>query len=332
MRISVRAIGLNFADVFAVLGLYEAAGAAPLTPGFEVSGTVEAIGGDVEQFSVGDRVWGLMRFGAYATVVNVGEDWCQKMDEDCSFEEAAAYGAQAFTAWYALCVLGGLPSDGGRPLAVTSERKVVLVHSAAGGVGLRVVEMVGKMGGEIVCTVGRQEKVEVLTNRGVERKRILVRGVDDVNGFEKAVRAVLGDGGVDVVVDSVMGNYFDAGFRLLNLGGRYAVMGTASLMPSGALGWRSVPTLLRLGLGYLQRPKLDLINAINENKTVSLFNVLYLFNEVHLMRTAFDQLRSMNLQKAMVGKTFPFEKACEALRFFQSGVSVGKIVLVVNEN
>lgn len=325
---------MNFADVFATLGLYEAAGEPPICPGFEVSGVVAAVGEDVQGISVDDRVFAIVRFGAYTSDINVDSTFVRPIPDKWSFRESVAFGAQAFTAWYALCVLGGIPSNGDAPLHVTSARKVVLVHSAAGGVGLQLVEMINKVGAELVAVVGSIEKVKTLQERGVDRERIIVRGVDDKKGFDVKVREILGGDGVDVVVDSLLGAYFEKGYSLLNVGGRHVVMGFATIMPSGPLG------LLRGGLKnvanvawkFVTRPKLDVATMINQNKTVSGFNLSYLFDRTDLLSKGFREIEAMELRTPLIGTIYPFEEAPHALKFFQSGKSVGKIVLQVQED
>lgn len=322
-----------------MLGLYDEAGPAPLTPGFEVSGVVESVGPDVTRHSVGDRVWAMTRFGAYTTAINVDEEYARPLKDGWSFADGAAFPAQAFTAWYALCVLGAMPSSAeGRPRHVTSARRAVLVHSAAGGVGLQLVEMIRHIGGMAVCTVGNEEKARLLQDRcGVPRERVIVRGVDDErDSFETVVRgrALAGEGGLDVVVDSVLGDYFAPGYELLNPGGRYIVMGSASIMPKGGIslfrlsGWQN---LIRMGWKFLNRPKLDLVMTIGKNKSVSGFNVLGIFSQIDFLLRGFDELEEMDLPKPFVGRTFSFDETRQALEYFQSGRSMGKIVLVVNE-
>lgn len=331
MRIRSRAIGLNFADVLATLGLYEAAGNPPFCPGFEVSGVVDAIGEGVEGIHVNDRVYAMVRFGTCTTAINVDHRYVRPVPDDWSFQEAAAFATQAVTAWYALCVLGGIPSNGDRPLQPTSKRKIVLVHSAAGGVGLNLVEMVKRVGGEIVAVVGSAAKIPTLEAHGVSRERIIVRGLDDKDGFEPKVREILGGSGVDVVVDSLLGDYFQGGYDLLNLGGRYIAMGSASLTPSGTLSILKggLANLVKLGFRFLNRPKLDLLSNIGQNKTVSGFNLFYLFDNHELLSTGYSEIEAMELPKPVVGKTYPFENAPDAMRFFQAGQSIGKIVLEV---
>lgn len=344
----MRAVGLNFADVYSVLGLYPLAGQPPFTPGFEVSGVVDAVGRNSTSFSVGDRVFALTRFGGYCTVLNVVQSQVVRLKEGWTYAEGAAWPCQALTAWYSLCVLGGI-RRGDDCRLLTSRHKRVLVHSAAGGVGLMLVKLVRAVGGDVVATVGSAEKVRTLTACGVRPERIFVRGVDDKDaGLEVAVRkrlaaekeengsTVEGDedeGGVDVVVDGAMGNYFREGWRLLNSGGRYIVMGSASLMPSGALGWMHLRNVLTLAWRFVTRPRLDLVAAINENKSVSAFNLGALFWREEVVKRGLGDLEELcGDKRPMVGRVFDFEEAREALQFFQTGKSVGKLVLLVDQD
>lgn len=339
LRLSVRAIGLNFADVFATLGIYPAAGRPPFTPGFEACGIVDAVGANVTQFKPGDRVCALTKFGAYTALLNVRATRTRHLPDDWSFADGAAFYAQALTAWYALFVLGGLPvSRDAHSRFITSPHRAVLIHSAAGGVGLRLVEIVRKIGGLAVCTVGSESKVAVLTERGVPRERIIVRGVDDAkHGFLKTVREKClggtGARGLDVVVDSVLGDYFEPGYRALNAGGRYIVMGSASIIPQGAIagGLVALWNFVGVMLGFYRRPRVDVVKLMDQNKTVAGFNVGRLFEENQLFDDFFGELDQLELQKATIGKTFAFEEAPEALKYFQTGKSVGKLVLTIGQ-
>src|SRR5215510_2175281 len=113
-RIAVRAVGLNFADLAATLGLYSATPQGSFIPGLEFAGVIEASGPvspaarNTHNFRVGDRVAGVTRFGGYATAVNAGLDYLWPMREDWSFAEAAAFPVQALTAWYGLIHKGAV--------------------------------------------------------------------------------------------------------------------------------------------------------------------------------------------------------------------------------
>ncbi len=147
-RVRVAAIGLNFADLFACQGLYSATPQGSFIPGLECAGTIEALGpGFPSQadLRVGDRVVALTRFGAYATALNIGASMLRRVPAGWSTAEAAAWPVQGLTAWYGLVPLG----------AVTTG-DVVLVQSAAGGVGLQALAMLQTLGARPLAVVGRE--------------------------------------------------------------------------------------------------------------------------------------------------------------------------------
>ena len=164
VRVRVAAVGLNFADVFACLGLYSATPRGAFVPGLECAGVVEALGPGAEtRVAPGDRVMALTRFGGYATHVNVDARLLHPVPRAWSFAEGAAYPVQALTAWYALVRLG----------AVAPEH-VVLVHSAAGGVGLQALSILEAVGARVIATVGDPAKRDILV-----REMYLARGNTD---------------------------------------------------------------------------------------------------------------------------------------------------------
>ncbi len=163
--VRAEAIGLNFADVFACLGLYSATPEGSFIPGLECAGVVVAVGPGVDGVRPGDRVMAVTRFGGYATRLNVDVRQLHPLPEGWSFAEGAAWPVQALTAWYALCALGEVaPGD------------AVLVHSAAGGVGLHALEIAGSLGARVVATVGSEAKRSFLARaRGVDPEAVVVR-------------------------------------------------------------------------------------------------------------------------------------------------------------
>jgi len=172
VRVAVKAVGLNFADVFTCLGLYSAFPGVGV-PGLEFSGVVEEIAGDgapdragqrdavtetalgaVPRLKVGDRVMGVTRFGAFAEQVVLPAHQVNALPKGWSFEQGAAFLVQGLTALYGLKSLGDV-RKGHR----------VLVHSAAGGVGLFALAICQAVGATPVATVGSDSKVEFLLNR-----------------------------------------------------------------------------------------------------------------------------------------------------------------------
>lgn len=323
--------------MFAVLGLYPISRKSPFTPGFEISGIVHAVGSNVHTYQVGDRVCGLSRFGGYATILNLHQDYVYPMESGWSFEEAAAYPCQALTAWYALCILGGLNKGACRIL--TSPDKRVLIHSAAGGVGLMLIDLIRYIGGDVIATVGHEDKIPILRQRGVPRNRIIVRGRDDAAGFEEAVRRRLGtynegyrqNGCVDLVIDPVMGRYFNEGWRLLNRGGRYVVMGKASLMPTRTPNKKLVRALFSSLWRRIRRPKADVLASINQYRSVATFNMGDMFDSSDIIQQGFEELSQMGLERPFIARSFAFNDVHEALHTLRTGQVLGRAVLLVGQ-
>jgi alcohol dehydrogenase len=165
VRIKVHAVGLNFADIFALTGLYSATPQGAFIPGLEFAGEVEEVSPEAERFAVGDRVMGVTRFGGYTSVIDSEPEYLIPLPADWDYAQGAAWPAQTLTAWYALTHLGALQAD-----------QQVLIHSAAGGVGLQAMKLVQALGGRATGTVGSEEKATWLGQQGFED--VLVRAPD----------------------------------------------------------------------------------------------------------------------------------------------------------
>ena len=150
-RVAVGAIGLNFADLAACLGLYSATPQGAFVPGLEFAGTVEAVGEGATTVAPGNRVIGLTRFGAYATHINADARYLHPLPGGWSVADGAAFPVQAITAWYAISELGACKAG-----------DAVLVQSAAGGVGLNALAILRAMGARVVAAVGHDSKVAFL--------------------------------------------------------------------------------------------------------------------------------------------------------------------------
>ena len=133
VQVSIKAIGLNFADIFACQGLYSATPKGKFTPGLEFSGVIIKVGKQGSKFKIGDPVMGVTRFGSYATDINICEHYIRHLPSDWTFEQGAALIVQGLTAWYGLIELGNLKTG-----------QHVLVQSAAGGVGLQAINIILK--------------------------------------------------------------------------------------------------------------------------------------------------------------------------------------------
>ncbi|WP_225798297.1 zinc-binding dehydrogenase, partial [Streptomyces aculeolatus] len=205
VRVEVRAAGVNFRDVLIALGEYPGEGVM----GAEFAGVVTGVGAGVVGVGVGDRVMGLCEggFGSvvvtdYRMVVGVPEGW--------SFERAASVPTVFLTAWYGLADLAGVAAG-----------ESVLVHAAAGGVGLAALQLARYWGVEVFATAS-EAKWGVVEGAGVPRERIA--SSRDV-GFAERFREVSGGRGVDVVLNSLAGEFVDASLGCLGEGGRFVEMG-----------------------------------------------------------------------------------------------------------
>eukprot|EP00933_Yihiella_yeosuensis_P061313 TRINITY_DN64113_c0_g1_i1.p1 TRINITY_DN64113_c0_g1~~TRINITY_DN64113_c0_g1_i1.p1 ORF type:complete len:423 (+),score=74.04 TRINITY_DN64113_c0_g1_i1:83-1270(+) len=352
IRVRVEAIGLNFADVFTGLALYGpiASGevgseAGGFVPGLEFSGVIESVGKadqkpqanrahggqlcelteDVwklakeaaSNFKVGDRVMGTLRFGAYASRVNVPAHQVRRIPDAWSFSEGAAFLVQSMTVFYALKELGAIRKG-----------QTVLIHSAAGGCGLLAIDICLKLGVKVVGTVGSAAKVAVLLERfpSLKTEQIIVRQSNFEWQLRSALNFVGSPDGFDIVLDAVLGDYFQPGFKCLAPGGRYVVYGAASMTPQrdalGVIGW------IKLGWQWLRRPFVDPLELPGTNKSVMGFNLIHCFNNAELLSSLLEELLALDLQAPRVGHTFRFEEAIEALRTFRGGQTTGKVVLV----
>lgn len=303
VRVAVAAVGLNFADIFALTGLYSATPRGGFVPGLEFAGTVMETGDQVDRFQAGDRVMGVTRFGGYASVIDSQSAYLRPLPADWSFAQGAAYPVQTLTAWYSLVELGNL-KPGQR----------VLVHSAAGGVGLQAMQLVRALGAEPVGTVGNQLKARFLSDLGFENT--LVREPDF------AAQLARGEESFDLVLDAIGGAVQAASFAALRPAGRLVVFGAAEFAPGG-----NRPRYLHSLWRYLRRPRYDVLSMISENRSVLAFNLIWLWDQVELLSTLFDELAQVRIPPPHVGHEFPFAEAPAAIECLRSGQSTGKVVL-----
>ena len=319
LQIAVRAVGLNFADVLACLGLYAAAPRGRFVPGLEIAGEVIALGAPGPDapptYRVGDRVVALTRFGGYATHVNARPAWVWALPADWSYEQGAAFPVQALTAWYGLVQQGAARAG-----------SVVLVQSAAGGVGLQALTLLARLGARPVGVVGSHAKRAFLREHfALPGAQCVVRGDGELGAELDAALAALGAPGFDLVFDAVLGEGFRAAYRRLAPEGRYLLYGAADFMRPGPgrawphLAWR-----------WLRRPRLDPLAMIGENRSLMAFNLIWLWEQSARLAAALAALGALGLGRPWIGARHPFGQAREALAELQSGGTVGKSILYVD--
>ena len=191
VRIAVKAIGLNFADIFAMFGLYSATPKESFVPGLEYAGEIVDTGDRVQQFQIGDKVMGVTKFGGYADHLNIDHRYIVPLPPDWAFEEGAAFPVQALTAYYALVELGNIQNH-----------QTVLIQSGAGGVGLLAHQIAKKFDAFTIGSIGHDSKIPTLEKAGYDR--IIVR---DKNFRENLAKA-LESRELNLVLECVGGKFF----------------------------------------------------------------------------------------------------------------------------
>lgn len=310
--VEVRAAGVNFADVLARLGVYKGAPPRPFVPGIEVAGLVEAVGEGVTGFTPGDRVLGFCAFGGYAEKAVLRAEAAWKMPPDMGFPEAAALPVQYLTAWHGLFHLAHLQAG-----------ETLLVHAAAGGVGIACLQLGRDAGATVFATVGARDKLPIVLKECPEARVIFYREED----FAPIIRRETGGKGVRVIMDSVGGKHFHRGWHLLAPGGRYILFGAASAVKPGAIS--------RIGAAFRLLPMWFVcpLRMVTANRGIYGFNLFFLQEEGVLLRQAFDRLltlRSRGVVVPRISLSLPLEKAAEAQQRLQDRTTFGKVILTAN--
>ena len=313
VRIAVRAIGVNFADVLVRMGLYESAKhyvGWPITPGFEVAGTVEALGEGVGDLAVGDEVFAVTRFDGYATHVVAPRRQVFRKPKETTLEEAAALPAVCLTAWYALF-----------ELAHPRRGSSILVHSAGGGVGTFLVQMAKLAGARVAGVVGASHKVALVRALGADA--VIDKSTTDL--WREAER--FAPDGYDVILDANGVSTLGESYRHLRRTGKLVVYGFHSMMPK--IGGR--PNWPKLALDWLRTPRFSPLEMTGASKSVLAFNLSYLFDRQDLL----DDGLGATLRWLAAGElrppkvtTYPLDDVARAHADIESGKTTGKLVLV----
>ncbi|MYU17852.1 zinc-binding dehydrogenase, partial [Streptomyces sp. SID8361] len=287
IRVALRAAGLNFRDVLNALGMYPGE-AGPL--GGEGAGVVTEVGSAVKDLVPGDKVMGIFS-GSFGPVAITDRRVVARVPESWTFEQAAATPIVFLTAYYAMVDLAGLKAG-----------QSVLVHSAAGGVGMATLQLARHLGAEVFGTAS-EGKWDTLRSLGLDDEHIASSRTLD---FEKRFLDVTGGRGMDVVLDSLAREFVDAGLRLLPRGGRFLEMGKTDIR---------IPDEVAAEYTGVSYQAFDLIEAgpdrINEmwNDLISLFE-----NGV---------LRPLPV------RTWDVRRAPDAFRFLSQARHTGKVALTM---
>jgi NADPH:quinone reductase-like Zn-dependent oxidoreductase len=307
VRVRVAASGVNFADCMARMGLYPDAPKLPAVVGYEIAGTVDEVGTGASGFAVGDHVIATTRFGGYADVVAVPAGQVVPLPLGMTFAEGAAIPVNYLTAILMLEHFAGV-RRGDR----------VLVHGAAGGVGIAAVQLCRMHGAEVIGTASAS-KHAALREAGVAHT-IDYRTAD----FEAEVRRITGGHGVDIVLDPIGGENLRKSYRALAPLGRLVAFGFSAAAPGTS---RQVVTAV---WQLLRMPRFSPVRLMNDNRGALGFNLGHLWGEIDLLRTYLQKLIAYYQDghiRPVVSRTFPLEQAAAAHAFIQGRQNVGKVVL-----
>ena len=295
--VEMRAAGCNFADILMVRGEYQAKPPFPFSPGFEAAGVVREVGPGVSRVRSSQRVVALLGWGAYAELALAPAPQVFPIPDAMSFEEAAAFGIIYQTSYCALVHRAQL-----RP------GEWLLVHAAAGGVGLAAVQLGKALGARVIATAGSAEKLEIARQSGAEV--LLNYRTGESGDWVERVKAVTGGEGADVIYDPVGGDVFDGSTRCLAFEGRLLTIGFAGgRIPSVAANRILLKNIAVVGVhwGLYQRRGSPLVNE---------------------WMAALFQLYERKEIRPVISRSYPLPEAARALEALAGRESYGKVVLV----
>ncbi len=308
VRIRVEASGVNFADVIGRIGAYPDLPPAPVVPGYEVSGRIDAVGASVDSQWLGREVFALTRFGGYADVICVPFNQVFACPRGLPVGEAAAMPVNYFTAWQLLVVMGSLKRG-----------ETVLIHSVGGGVGIAATQIAKHIGAHVIGTAS-----------AAKHDRLRALGVDHLidyrtEDFEARTRDFTNGRGVELILDAVGGASLRKGYRVLAPTGRIGVFGVSSAVTQKR---RSILGLLRM---LAATPWFHPLSLMDANKGVFGVNLGHLWGEVDRLRGWAMELMDLcekGVVKPVIARSFKFDDAAAAHHFIQDRKNIGKVLLV----
>jgi synaptic vesicle membrane protein VAT-1 len=307
IRIRVKASGVNFADILARQALYPDSPKVPCVVGYEVSGTVDTVGPDVDHGWVGKDVFALTRFGGYSDVVVVPEKQAFAKPASLSHEMAAAIPVNYLTAWQLLVVMGSLKRE-----------ETVLVHNVGGGVGLAAIDIAGHIGATIYGTASSR-KHAFLLQRGLH-EAIDYRTKDWAVELDRLTHGK----GVALITDPLGGNHWKKSYKALRSTGRLGMFGVSVATTSKLFG---PLRLLPVALGM---PLFHPLVLMNTNKSAFGVNLGHMWHESNMIAGWMEILLkgvADGWVRPHVDKSFPLAQVGEAQTYIEERKNTGKVVL-----
>lgn len=305
--IKVAAAGVNFADILARQGLYPEIPKLPFIPGYEVAGTIEKAGKNAQNLKQGQRVAAFTNYGGYAEYAVSVPRFTAALDPSVAFTDAAAVPVNWLTAHHSIFYTGPV-QKGDR----------ALVHAAAGGVGIAAVNLLKNAGYIVYGTAGSDEKLDFLKSIGVDFP-INYRTSD----FQQVIEKESGLNSLDLIIDSIGGDYVKKGLKLLRANGRLILIGAASFA-----GLSKIARIWK----YMRTFKIGPFHLIGNSHGVYGVSITKLIKQrPDLAEAQFRKIISMlnaGEIKPKIDGAYPFEKAAGAHARIESRKSIGKVVLI----
>ncbi|MSP43156.1 MAG: NADPH:quinone oxidoreductase family protein [Alphaproteobacteria bacterium] len=299
VRVRIRAASTQFPDILMIQKKYQHQPPLPYIPGTEFAGDVSALGEGVTQWKIGDAVvGGVLNGGGFAEEVNIHEGALRPKPGPLSYGQACSFRSAYLTAQVSLIRRGELQAG-----------ETLLVHGAAGGVGLAAVE-VGKMLGATVIGAGSSDsKLEIVKKYGADH--VINYGADFKRGFREKVKELTGGNGADVIYDPVGGDVFDESIRCINWGGRLLVVGFASgRIPSAPV---NMPLIKGFSIVGVRAGEYGRKDPQKGRENIALV----------------DKWAEDGVIRPYVCAEVPLERAHEALAMIQDRTVVGRVVVVM---
>jgi NADPH:quinone reductase-like Zn-dependent oxidoreductase len=312
--IRVKVIGVNFADLLQRMGLYPGTPKPPMIPGLEVAGVVEKVieaprGSEGEELRPGDAVTALTHFNAYAQWVAVPLRNVFKLPAGMPFEDAAAIPVNYLTAYQAMFTMGNLQS-GDR----------ILIHGAAGGVGIAAVQLARARGLVTFGTAG-PSKQDTLKKMGVDHP------IDYEKSDVVSVVRKFAPDGIEMALDPIGGKSFSQSYACLGSMGRLVVYGF-----SAAAGPEGKKSLLRGAKALYETPRFHPLKLLRDNISVIGLNLGKMATRASVLRKELADLFALYTAgkiKPVIAKAFPMSEAAAAHQFIHDRKNIGKVVLTV---
>lgn len=295
VRIAVHAAGINFADLLLISGQYQEKPPFPFTPGMEIAGIVTEAGAGVNAIKAGDRVMALCGTGGYTEEIVIEAQRVFRIPDAMDFPTAAGFPVTYGTSYGAFDWRAHLQPG-----------EWLLVHGAAGGVGLTAVEVGKVMGAKVIACASSAEKLEIARRHGADYLIDYAR-----EDLRERVKSITGGHGADVIYDPVGGDIFDASLRSIAWGGRLIVIGFAS--------------------GRIPQAPANILLVKNMD-VIGFYWGSYQARKPELLRNSYTQLLRWFEEgklKPHVSHQMDISEAAQAMNLLRERKSTGKVVLTM---